>query len=138
MYVTKGLIKGKGQINLKNSSVGIYADESNIEQDLGTIKFSGMSNTGVYAKNTSLGEKDSKVNVEITSNNEEPGNIGAIFDSAKSITTKLSVTATGNSIIGYSSNNDITIDADAKITGDKAKGIKVDEGKKITFKNLLK
>ena len=137
MYVTKGLIKGKGQINLKNSSVGIYADESNIEQDLGTIKFSGMSNTGVYAKNTSLGEKDSKVNVEITSNNEEPGNIGAIFDSAKSITTKLSVTATGNSIIGYSSNNDITIDADAKITGDKAKGIKVDEGKKITFKKSL-
>ena len=137
MYVTKGLIKGKGQINLKNSSVGIYADESNIEKDLGTIKFSGMSNTGVYAKNTSLGEKDSKVNVEITSNNEELGNIGAIFDSAKSITTKLSVTATGNKIIGYSSNNDIIIDADAKITGDEAKGIKVDEGKKITFKKSL-
>ena len=137
MYVTKGLIKGKGQINLKNSSVGIYADESNIEQDLGTIKFSGMSNTGVYAKNTSLGEKDSKVNVKITSNNEELGNIGAIFDSAKSITTKLSVTATGKKIIGYSSNNDIIIDADAKITGDEAKGIKVDEGKKITFKKSL-
>ena len=137
MYVTKGLIKGKGQINLKNSSVGIYADESNIEKDLGTIKFSGMSNTGVYAKNTSLGEKDSKVNVEITSNNEELGNIGAIFDSAKSITTKLSVTATGNKIIGYSSNNDIIIDADAKITGDESKGIKVDEGKKITFKKSL-